>query len=164
MNYLSRIGSGLGNPLYADDCTTKIERVSYARMLINIDVTRPLPKSVKVEYLNEEVFEHEIIYDSKPMYYLTCLQVGHCFQQNKKLKQHQVLKYQDRQQRNQKKITKKVWMKAGQIKTLIQGEATNGKEVPENKGNAKEGEVGWTEVIGRSTGKLTKTTNVEGAQ
>lgn len=55
-------------------------------------------------------------------------------------------------------------MKAGQIKTVIQGEDKNDKEMPENKGKAKEGEVGWTEVRGRSTGKLTKTTNMEGAQ
>lgn len=70
MNSLSRIGSGLGNPLHADDCKTKIERVSHARMLIKMNVTRPLPKSVKVEYPNGEVFEHEIIYNWKPMYCL----------------------------------------------------------------------------------------------
>ncbi|XP_070039159.1 uncharacterized protein [Nicotiana tomentosiformis] len=27
---LSRIGSGLGVPVYADECTTKVERISYA--------------------------------------------------------------------------------------------------------------------------------------
>lgn len=58
MNYLSRIGSGLGNPLYADDCTTKIERVSYARMLIEMDATQPFLTSVKVEN-SREVFEQE---------------------------------------------------------------------------------------------------------
>ncbi|KAH0782247.1 hypothetical protein KY290_001845 [Solanum tuberosum] len=30
MNSLSRIATGLGTPIYADKCTTKMERISYA--------------------------------------------------------------------------------------------------------------------------------------
>ncbi|XP_009798363.1 uncharacterized protein [Nicotiana sylvestris] len=40
---LSRIGSGLEVPLYDDECTTKTERISYAIILIEMDVTVPLP-------------------------------------------------------------------------------------------------------------------------
>lgn len=45
---LSRIGSGLGRPLCADDSTTKAERISCAQILVEMDVTRTLPSSVKV--------------------------------------------------------------------------------------------------------------------
>lgn len=38
---------GLGVPLYADECTTQQLRVSFARMLIDIDVTKPLPDSTQ---------------------------------------------------------------------------------------------------------------------
>ncbi|OIT00302.1 persulfide dioxygenase ethe1 -like, mitochondrial [Nicotiana attenuata] len=38
MDSLSRIGSGLGIPLYADEATTKVERISYARILIEIEL------------------------------------------------------------------------------------------------------------------------------
>lgn len=30
----TRIGSGLGVPLYTDECTSKTERISYARLLV----------------------------------------------------------------------------------------------------------------------------------
>lgn len=35
---LSRISSVLGNPIYADECMTKAGRISFARVLIEIDV------------------------------------------------------------------------------------------------------------------------------
>ncbi|KAH0748451.1 hypothetical protein KY290_027683 [Solanum tuberosum] len=41
---LSKIGSSLGKPLYADECTTQVSRISFARILVEVDVTRPLPK------------------------------------------------------------------------------------------------------------------------
>ncbi|XP_060190914.1 uncharacterized protein LOC132620253 [Lycium barbarum] len=47
-NALGRIGSAIGTPLYADGCTTKQTRISYARMLIQANVTKPLPSKIKV--------------------------------------------------------------------------------------------------------------------
>ncbi|XP_021847237.1 uncharacterized protein [Spinacia oleracea] len=46
---LSRIGSLLGDPLFADDCTSKQQRISFARILIEVDVTGDLPKSVQIQ-------------------------------------------------------------------------------------------------------------------
>lgn len=43
---LSRIGSLLGIPLYADECTTKYLRVSFARILVQMDVTKEIIKEV----------------------------------------------------------------------------------------------------------------------
>ncbi|XP_074285298.1 uncharacterized protein LOC141610899 [Silene latifolia] len=45
---LSRIGSVIGKPLYADECTIKKSRISYARVLIDTDITKPLPDSVTI--------------------------------------------------------------------------------------------------------------------
>lgn len=57
MESMTRIGSGLGNPLYADYCTTKIQRISYAHMLIEMDVTKPLPQlMIMVEDPNGRIF------------------------------------------------------------------------------------------------------------
>ncbi|KAF3631875.1 hypothetical protein FXO38_26420 [Capsicum annuum] len=36
---LSRISSAIGNHLFADDCTTRVERISYAGVLIEMNVT-----------------------------------------------------------------------------------------------------------------------------
>lgn len=44
MRSLSRIASVLGKPIFADECTTKQTGVSYARMLIEINVTKELPR------------------------------------------------------------------------------------------------------------------------
>ncbi|KAH0682845.1 hypothetical protein KY289_020597 [Solanum tuberosum] len=41
---LSKIGSSVGKPLYVDECTTQTSRISFARILMEIDVTRPLAK------------------------------------------------------------------------------------------------------------------------
>lgn len=65
---LSRIGSTLGVLLYTDDCTTKVGRISYARILVKMDVTRPLPKLIKVEDPNGELLDQEVWYDWKPLY------------------------------------------------------------------------------------------------
>ncbi|KAF3674932.1 30S ribosomal protein S17, partial [Capsicum annuum] len=45
---LSKIGSSLGGqPLYVDECTTHTSRISFARILVEVDVTRKLSKSIK---------------------------------------------------------------------------------------------------------------------
>ncbi|KAK6780222.1 hypothetical protein RDI58_022406 [Solanum bulbocastanum] len=41
---LCKIGSILGKPLYADECTSQVNRISFARILVEVDITRPLPK------------------------------------------------------------------------------------------------------------------------
>ena len=46
---LSRIGSLLGVPLAADACTATQNRVSYACILVEVDVAKPLPKALLVE-------------------------------------------------------------------------------------------------------------------
>lgn len=46
---LRRISSGLGIPLYADTCTTQIDQISYARVLVEVNVTKELPRSIKMK-------------------------------------------------------------------------------------------------------------------
>lgn len=46
---LSKIGSRLGQPLYADEYITQASRISFARILVEIDITKELPKSVKIK-------------------------------------------------------------------------------------------------------------------
>ncbi|KAH0714845.1 hypothetical protein KY284_007750 [Solanum tuberosum] len=47
-NSLSRIASAIGKPIYVDECITKQTTISYARMLIETNVTKPLPKEITV--------------------------------------------------------------------------------------------------------------------
>lgn len=77
MESLSRISSVLGNLLYADECTSKLERISFARVLIEMDVTKPLPNTIIAKDPNGRIFEQTIWYDWQPEYCNTCLQLGH---------------------------------------------------------------------------------------
>lgn len=74
---LSRISSGLRIPLYADECTTKVNRISFARVLVEMDVARDLPMKLKVEDPNGRVFEQIVQYEWVPEYCTKCMQVGH---------------------------------------------------------------------------------------
>lgn len=60
---LSRISSGLGNPLFANECTSSVERISYARVLVETDVTQVLPEKIKIARPNGKVFEQAISYE-----------------------------------------------------------------------------------------------------
>lgn len=70
---LSRISSGLGVPLYANECTTKADRISFARVLVEMNVARELPKKLKVEDPNGKVIEHVIQYKWIPEYCRTSM-------------------------------------------------------------------------------------------
>lgn len=77
---LSRIASGIGVPLYADECTTQVDRISYARVLIEMDITKAPSKELKVEDPNGMQFTKAITYEWVPIYCLTCLTIGHTCQ------------------------------------------------------------------------------------
>lgn len=40
---LSRIACGIGSPIYVDECTAKQTRITYARVLVEVDVTEDIP-------------------------------------------------------------------------------------------------------------------------
>ncbi|KAH0714810.1 hypothetical protein KY284_007715 [Solanum tuberosum] len=74
---LSKIGCSLGKPLYADECTTQTSRISFARILVEVDVTRPLAKVIKMKDPKGRIVEQKVWYEWKPMFCQKCLQVGH---------------------------------------------------------------------------------------
>ncbi|XP_021749468.1 uncharacterized protein LOC110715207 [Chenopodium quinoa] len=72
-----RIGSLLGVRICADECTTRQLRVSFARVLIEIDVTKPMPNSVLVESPSKELLELKVVYEWTPRFCSKCNKVGH---------------------------------------------------------------------------------------
>ncbi|XP_021736996.1 uncharacterized protein LOC110703500 [Chenopodium quinoa] len=74
---LSRLGSLLGVPICADECTTRQLRVSFARVLIEIDVKKPMPTSVWVESPSKELLEIRVVYDWAPSFFSKCNKIGH---------------------------------------------------------------------------------------
>lgn len=67
----------LGKPIFADECTTKQSRISYARMLIEVNVTKALPTEIAVMDPSGNVFQQSVAYDWKPEFCDRCLVVGH---------------------------------------------------------------------------------------
>ena len=58
---LSRIASAIGVPIFADECTTKQTRISYARMLIEVNVTKPIPQNITVMDPNGRMFMQDVV-------------------------------------------------------------------------------------------------------
>ncbi|KAM3266800.1 hypothetical protein P3L10_003795 [Capsicum annuum] len=73
---LSKIGSSLGKTLYVDECTTQPSRISFAQILVEVDITRPLLKKIKIQDSKGRLMEQEVWYDWKPQYREKCLQSG----------------------------------------------------------------------------------------
>ena len=67
----------IGIPIFADECTTKQTRISYARMLIEVDITKSIPTEIKVMDARGQSFQQVIVFDWKPEYCEGCMMVGH---------------------------------------------------------------------------------------
>ncbi|CAO2813667.1 unnamed protein product [Amaranthus hypochondriacus] len=74
---LSRIVSAVGVPILADDCTAKQTKVSYARVLVEVDVTKEFVKEIKIRDNNGKEFVQKAIPEWKPYYCRFCHKLGH---------------------------------------------------------------------------------------
>lgn len=98
---LSRLGSAIGSPLYADECTSKQLRVSFARLLVEVDVTKTLTKEIPIEFEEGDIVEQKVIYEWVPPFCVTCNKVGHNCAFKPKPKPNK---------QNRKKRQKKMWV------------------------------------------------------
>lgn len=80
---LSRIGSVLGKPVCADECTSQQKHISYARMLVEVDITKPLIYKVPIEDEKGLITEQHVYYEWVPMFCQKCHVVGHICKENK---------------------------------------------------------------------------------
>ncbi|XP_059306221.1 uncharacterized protein LOC132057613 [Lycium ferocissimum] len=71
------IASYLGKPVCTDKLTASCEMVSYARMLIEMDITQVLPDVLVIEQQNGELREQEIEYEWHPKLCHECHELGH---------------------------------------------------------------------------------------
>ena len=104
---LSRIASAIGVPLFADECTTKQTRISYARMLIEVDVTKAIPQQITVADPSGRTFVQEVVMEWKPQYCDKCQKIGH---QCKSVTQEEI----PRKKKPWKKVTQ-TWQYKGPI-------------------------------------------------
>lgn len=80
---LGKIGSVIGTPLYTDECTTEKLMVSYARILVEVDVTQKLHDEIVINFEGEER-NQKVEYEWRPKYCEVCQKVGHVCRKEKK--------------------------------------------------------------------------------
>lgn len=80
---LSHIGSVLGKPIRADECTSQHKRISYARLLVEIDITRPLIYKIQTEGEGGFMVDQHVLYEWVPIFCQKCHRVGHICKEKK---------------------------------------------------------------------------------
>ncbi|KAL0352045.1 UNVERIFIED_CONTAM: hypothetical protein Scaly_1593200 [Sesamum calycinum] len=76
-NALGKIGSRLGTPIAMDSLTTSMERVSYARILVKVDASKPLVDQVDFMLLNGVMRKQQVVYEFTPKFCTYCNRFGH---------------------------------------------------------------------------------------
>ncbi|XP_058734025.1 uncharacterized protein LOC131605717 [Vicia villosa] len=74
---LNKIGSALGNPLVTDECIASKARVSYARILVEVDVTQELKNMVTIKDAEGRKLKQSVEYEWKPLFCGKCQTFGH---------------------------------------------------------------------------------------
>ncbi|XP_019227734.1 PREDICTED: uncharacterized protein LOC109209025 [Nicotiana attenuata] len=104
---LGRIASLLGKPICTDKLTAQCERISYARILVEMDITQPLPDGITIENPDGSSWEQREEFEWKPKLCMDCNKFGHStgncqqdIQQANELKPHK---------RRRKKKTRIEW-------------------------------------------------------
>ena len=106
---LSRIASAIGLPIFADECTTKQTRISYARMLVEVNVTQSIPQKITVMDPYGKTFSQEVVLEWRPQYCDKCQKIGHVCQVENGLNEEIIKK-----RRAWKKVTQ-TWQYKGPI-------------------------------------------------
>ncbi|KAL0392777.1 UNVERIFIED_CONTAM: hypothetical protein Sradi_2500500 [Sesamum radiatum] len=76
-NALGKIDLRLGTPIAIDSLTMKMERVSYARILVEVDASKKLEDHVEFILPNGVVRKQPIVYEYTPKFCSTCNRFGH---------------------------------------------------------------------------------------
>lgn len=67
----------MGKPLVADLLTTRREIWSYARVLVEVDLSRPIRKTLDIHLSNGKTIKQMVEYERLPLSCDTCKQIGH---------------------------------------------------------------------------------------
>lgn len=74
---LSKIGSAIGIPLVTDECNASKLRVSYARILVEVDISKELVKEITIKDCEGRKLVQPVEYEWKPSFCDCCQAIGH---------------------------------------------------------------------------------------
>ncbi|XP_058784375.1 uncharacterized protein LOC131659164 [Vicia villosa] len=86
---LSKIGSVIGVPLVTDECTTSKLRVSYAQILVEVDITKALTHEISIKDCEGRKLAQKVEYEWRPLYCDQCQKIGHNCKTKRKEKEKQ---------------------------------------------------------------------------
>lgn len=93
--------------MFADECTSKQMRISFARVLIEINVTQAVPEEITIVDPSGRKFLQTIQFDWKPDFCQKCLRVGHdCAKEVNQESQGEA----DQQARRRRPRRRRVWV------------------------------------------------------
>ncbi|XP_019228165.1 PREDICTED: uncharacterized protein LOC109209362 [Nicotiana attenuata] len=103
---LGRIASLPGKPICTDRLIAECERISFARVLVEMDITQPLPDEVHIEIPDQRSWIQRVEFEWKPKFCLECNNFGH---DKGKCQQAEEHKEEVKQKRRRKKRNKMEW-------------------------------------------------------
>jgi len=74
---LSKIASKLGTPIQSDLLTFNMSRISYARVLVELNLLADLKSSIVINLLNGSTLNQPVIYETLPRFCKLCKVLGH---------------------------------------------------------------------------------------
>jgi len=74
---LSKIASVLGKPVQSDMLTSSMSRLSYARVLVEVNLLFDLPYSIKVTLPNGSLLHQQVVYETLSRFCKHCRTLGH---------------------------------------------------------------------------------------
>ncbi|KAL9230644.1 hypothetical protein vseg_005969 [Gypsophila vaccaria] len=74
---LNKLAGRIGRPICADQHTTSKSKVSFARILIEVDVSKELPAAIIVATPYDDKFIQRVDYEWVPYYCSHCQKLGH---------------------------------------------------------------------------------------
>jgi hypothetical protein len=74
---LSKLASVIGKPIHCDEPTSNKSRLSYARVLIEVDLLGALPSPVNVKLPNGSTLNQQVFYESLPQFCKLCASIRH---------------------------------------------------------------------------------------
>jgi len=74
---LSKIASKLGTPIQSDQLTFNMSRISYARVLVELDLLANLKSSIVINLPNGSTLNQPVIYETLPRFCKLCKVLGH---------------------------------------------------------------------------------------
>ncbi|KAJ6912006.1 hypothetical protein NC652_022324 [Populus alba x Populus x berolinensis] len=74
---LSKIASVLGKPVQSDMLTHTMSKLSYARLLVEVNLLSDLPYSIDINLPNGSLLKQQVIYETLPRFCKHCKILGH---------------------------------------------------------------------------------------